>query len=152
MKKETAKPLLYLSIVALAVFLFDVITKQIIRINDVQTSGHILDITYRTNVGSMFSFFIGVTAINIIFIVLSFLALGFLFYYARTQKKWKFIIPLGFLFGGIVGNLFDRIFFSSVIDWIDFHFWPIFNIADCGIVLGVILLIWFTLEEEKKKR
>ena len=57
------------------------------------------------------------------------------------------------IFGGSLGNIFDRIFYSSVPDFIDFHFnnfhWFIFNVADIFISAGVILLI--ILEFFKKK-
>jgi signal peptidase II len=55
--------------------------------------------------------------------------------------------------GGSLGNIFDRLFYSSVPDFIDLHFynfnWFIFNVADIFITLGVILLIY--LEFFKKK-
>ena len=47
--------------------------------------------------------------------------------------------------GGAAGNLYDRITRGAVVDWIDLHWggwhWPAFNLADCGIVVGAILLI-----------
>ena len=49
------------------------------------------------------------------------------------------------IFGGALGNLFDRIYYSAVPDFIDFHLrnfhWFIFNVADIFITLGVICLI-----------
>ena len=55
-------------------------------------------------------------------------------------------IGFSLVFGGAVGNLFDRIFYSSVPDFIDIHFgnfhWFIFNVADIFITLGVIILIY----------
>ena len=51
-----------------------------------------------------------------------------------------------FVFGGSIGNLFDRIYYSAVPDFIDFHInnfhWFIFNVADIFITLGVICLIY----------
>ena len=50
------------------------------------------------------------------------------------------------IFGGSMGNIFDRLYYSSVPDFIDIHFnnfhWFIFNVADIFISLGVILLIY----------
>jgi signal peptidase II len=55
-------------------------------------------------------------------------------------------ISFGLLCGGIVGNLLDRVRYGHVVDFIDFHFgsyiYPTFNIADCGICIGVVLYLW----------
>jgi len=59
-------------------------------------------------------------------------------------------VALGLVLGGAVGNLADRIFrghHGAVVDFIDFHFWPTFNVADSCITVGVILtvaLLWRT--------
>lgn len=55
-------------------------------------------------------------------------------------------IPLtgwGLFLGGVVGNLIDRLFRGYVIDFIDFGFWPAFNLADACISVSVIGLIWY---------
>ena len=63
---------------------------------------------------------------------------------------------IGFLMiiGGSLGNLFDRLFYSAVPDFIDFHYnnfhWFIFNVADIFITLGVMLLIFIELFTKKK--
>ena len=53
------------------------------------------------------------------------------------------------IFGGAIGNLYDRIIFKAVPDFIDFHIgdfhWFIFNVADIFITLGVIFMILFEL-------
>ena len=51
-------------------------------------------------------------------------------------------------FGGIAGNLVDRIAFGRVTDFLDFHYWPVFNIADSALVLGVIFYAWQTMREK----
>ena len=64
-------------------------------------------------------------------------------------KKYSFLM----IFGGALGNLYDRIFFNAVPDFIDFHIgnfhWFIFNVADIFISLGVLILI--ALEFFRKK-
>lgn len=47
---------------------------------------------------------------------------------------------LGFLFGGMLGNLIDRLRFGYVVDFVDVGFWPVFNLADAAIVCGVGLI------------
>ena len=58
------------------------------------------------------------------------------------QKNKKYSIQLGIIAGGIVGNLIDRILYGYVIDFINFSFWPIFNIADSATFVGVIWLVF----------
>ncbi len=55
-------------------------------------------------------------------------------------------VGLGLLVGGGVGNLFDRVFRAGlVVDFIDFRFWPVFNLADTGIVVGTGLVLIYLL-------
>ena len=59
-------------------------------------------------------------------------------------------IAYGFILGGAVGNWFDRICFGHVTDFLDvriepFFRWPVFNLADSFITVGVVLFIWFAL-------
>ena len=58
------------------------------------------------------------------------------------------------IFSGSLGNIFDRLFYSAVPDFIDFHIksfhWFIFNVADIFITIGVIILIYFELFLKKK--
>lgn len=53
--------------------------------------------------------------------------------------------------GGAAGNLIDRIFRGSVVDFFDFRIWPVFNIADIAIVVGVGCIIYSLLFETKEK-
>ncbi len=63
----------------------------------------------------------------------------------RTQLlSWSFIL------GGAVGNLYDRVRFGYVIDYLDFRVWPVFNMADSAICVGVFWLIVSQLGERKK--
>lgn len=61
----------------------------------------------------------------------------------------------GMMIGGIIGNMIDRFRFHHVVDFLDFHLiggyrYPSFNIADCGIVVGVALYILFSFLEPEK--
>ena len=66
-------------------------------------------------------------------------------------KKYSLLM----IFGGAIGNLYDRIFFKAVPDFIDFHVgefhWFIFNMADIFITIGVIFMILFELIVDDKK-
>ena len=49
---------------------------------------------------------------------------------------------MGLILGGAIGNLIDRVRYGYVVDFLDFRIWPVFNIADCAIVIGVIVLVY----------
>jgi len=51
-------------------------------------------------------------------------------------------IGLGLAFGGAAGNLLDIVRYNAVVDFIDLRWWPVFNIADIGIVGGLLLAFW----------
>jgi len=54
------------------------------------------------------------------------------------------VVPLGLVLGGGLGNLIDRLFRGfdgRVVDFIDLHLWPVFNVADSCIVIGVVLVL-----------
>ncbi len=65
-------------------------------------------------------------------------------------------ISYGMIIGGIIGNLFDRIIYSYVIDFIDFRIfgynYPVFNLADTFIVIGIIIMVIITIRKEYHER
>lgn len=83
---------------------------------------------------------------GLIIIILSIIALLLIYHFVYCFKKnTRNNIAFGLLFGGLEGNLLDRILFGHVRDFFDFYIfkydYPVFNIADICIVFGVILLI-----------
>lgn len=129
-------------ITVLCIVFVDVLTKQLARIGVIASSGNLLDFTYVQNTGSLFSLFNTASSVNTVFIIISILALIIIGYYFKHTRDIQLHIPFMFITAGIIGNLLDRIFFGGVIDWINFHFWPIFNIADSVIIVGVIYAFW----------
>jgi signal peptidase II len=61
-------------------------------------------------------------------------------------------LGLGFVLGGALGNLLDRVRLGYVVDFIDVRWWPVFNVADSAIVVGVCILALHTLAEERKAK
>ena len=59
---------------------------------------------------------------------------------------------LGLVLGGTVGNLIDRLCFGGVTDFIDFGFWPAFNIADSAITVGVFIFAYSLLRSLSRER
>ena len=96
--------------------------------------------THGTNTGTAFGLFPNQT---VFLIVASIFAIGFLYYFYRTQALPSRILRLaiGLQLGGAFGNLTDRLRAGSVVDFIDVGWWPIFNLADSSIVIGISLLI-----------
>lgn len=84
---------------------------------------------------------------RLLLIIISFIALFIIYFlFIRNKKITKIeTIIYGMLIGGIIGNLIDRILYGYVIDFFDFKIfsynYPVFNIADCCIVIAAILLI-----------
>ena len=74
--------------------------------------------------------------------------------YFLIKYKGVYSYLLALIIGGSLGNLFDRIYYYAVPDFIDLHFgnyhWFIFNVADIFISLGIIGLIFFELRKKKK--
>jgi signal peptidase II len=72
---------------------------------------------------------------------------GFL---ARTPRMTPTLaVGLGLVLGGAAGNLWDRLVAGRVVDYIDFRFWPVFNVADSAIVVGMALLLWEAWRRER---
>ncbi len=65
---------------------------------------------------------------------------------ARHKERLSYVLGLGFILGGAIGNGIDRFAHRAVVDFLDFHYagwhWPTFNIADIAIFLGVVLMLW----------
>jgi signal peptidase II len=73
-------------------------------------------------------------------------ALLMVIFFRRLSNDQPFMaLVLGVIHGGIVGNMIDRLFRGSVVDFLDFEFagrhWPAFNIADSAISVGVVLVL-----------
>jgi len=58
-------------------------------------------------------------------------------------------IAAGLVAGGAMGNLVDRIARGTVVDFVDFRYWPAFNVADSAITIGAVLLVWFGQRRSK---
>lgn len=101
-------------------------------------------LTHVKNTGGAWSIFSGNTLFLLIISLLC--IIGIIFYVNKKDKFNKLeVIYFTLLFGGIIGNLFDRVIYSGVIDYIGMiffgYYFPIFNIADICIVVGAILII-----------
>lgn len=121
------------------VLLLDQLTKYFLK-NKTFVLTSFFKINYIENTGASFGMLKG---FNWLFIIVAFIALFYVFKYYKEVKKERFYVHLavGFLLGGILGNLIDRILLGYVRDFLDFGFWPTFNFADTFSTIAVILLI-----------
>jgi signal peptidase II len=72
------------------------------------------------------------------------LLVGVLVLMSRAATRTSATVALGLMLGGALGNLSDRLFRhhgGAVIDFVDFHWWPVWNMADAALVCGAILLV-----------
>lgn len=135
--------------ITLIIIIFDVISKifisNILILNkSITIIPNFFYLTYTHNYGGAWSIFDNST----LFITsVSFLIIIGIIYYLFKNKVTKKIEIVGYslLLGGAIGNLIDRIVYGYVIDFLDFYIFkydfPIFNVADIGIVVGIILLL-----------
>ena len=103
-------------------------------------------ITFITNSGGLFGVMPGYTTFFTVASIAGILLLVLL-YRTQTGSSNSMRLSLGLLVGGAIGNLIDRLRYDYVIDFIDIGPWPIFNLADSSIVIGIILLakiVFFT--------
>jgi signal peptidase II len=131
---------------AAGVFLLDRVTKvwaeRTLVDHPIDVIGGVLTLRYTTNSGGAFSlgqsapwFFAAATLVVSALIVLT----------SFHRRSVLSSIALGLILGGALGNLADRVLLGPglrghVVDFIDFHVWPVFNVADSAVVIGAILL------------
>ena len=142
--------------VSLTVLFIDIISKLLIShfmiVNEsIDVINNFLYLTYVKNDGVAFSLLGG----NRVFIIIMCLIiLGFIIYYIGNNKiNLLDSIGFGLVIGGALGNLIDRVIYGYVIDFIDIYLfdynYPIFNIADMGVVIGVIIILISSFMKER---
>jgi signal peptidase II len=144
-----------LSTVALAAIVGDQLTKQVVRTHlEIDESLKVigpLSIHRVQNSGIAFGLFSSATAIVT---VLTGIAVGWmLVFFARSGARHP-VLPaaLGLLIGGSISNLIDRVRLGHVTDFIDFGWWPAFNLADSFIVIGVAVLLFALTSADRRPR
>ena len=142
--------------IILAVIILDRLTKLLItHTMMLGESFPVLDgfvsCTYILNPGAAFGM---LEHQRLFFVAITLAVLGGAFYYRRQIQKEGPLMYWGsaMFLGGAIGNCIDRIQTGMVIDFIDFHWWPIFNVADIFICTGVGLIIWSLLKTELKTK
>ncbi len=148
-------------LIAIVGIIFDQITKYLV-VQNFATIGDTLPLwqdvfhfTYVINTGAAFSFFRGhVEILRWISLIVSLILIIFVWYTPRLSLLEQ--LGYGFILSGAIGNGIDRFLFGYVVDFLDFRLinFPIFNLADVAINIGVILLLiasFSTPSRSKKK-
>lgn len=149
--------------------LADQATKYLVRVNLARGQSVVLapwlapffQVTFVTNSGAAFGLFPNLGQFFVVVAVIVIVALVW-YYFRLSEGHWLVQLALGLQLGGAAGNLVDRLRSGgAVVDFIDLNFWPlhnwpVFNVADSSIVVGVILLtllmFWEEWQEERGNR
>ncbi|MBL1135231.1 MAG: signal peptidase II [Chloroflexi bacterium] len=109
----------------------------------------IFDITYTRNTGAAFGM---AQEFGNIFLLIAVVVVGAIVYYYRKLPtgSWLVRLTLGLQMGGALGNALDRITRGYVVDFFHVHGYPIFNVADSSIVVGVVVLVMLLWWEDRK--
>jgi signal peptidase II len=139
-------------LIALAVLLVDQLSKWWIRssleLYEIIELIPCFQIIYVRNLGAAFSFLSDAGGWQRwFFIILSSLAAIAIYVWISrlSLQRWLEALGLSLILGGAVGNLIDRVFLGYVVDFLDVYYqdwhWPVFNIADSAITIGVLIMI-----------
>jgi len=113
--------------------------------------GGLLCLTLTRNPGGAFGLFQAWTQLLVIIAII--VVVGMLLLVRRKANMSRILtVSIGLELGGAVGNLIDRIRFRYVVDFIDLRVWPVFNIADIAITIGLFLLAYYVFVNEPHGR
>ena len=150
-----------LYLISLSIFFLDILSKNFIQ-NKIMYGEQFeitsfLSLVHFQNTGAAFSFLSDQGGWQRYFLIaISLLAVLYIPWLINQYKK-NILIVIGLLLilGGAIGNLYDRISYGYVIDFVYLHiaefYWPAFNVADSAISLGVLLFLYGSFKNYKKR-
>ena len=147
-------------IIVISIFLLDRLTK--IYLLNLQETGNEIDyyifpflniyLVWNTGIGFGLASMETNIYYNILTTIIVFVNLGLIYFLIKSKGVYVYLLSI--IIGGSLGNLFDRIYYYAVPDFIDFHLgdfhWFIFNIADIFITVGIIGLMFAELLKKEK--
>lgn len=146
---------MWIFVLPLAVVILDQFSKYIVVENmalgeSIPIIEEVFHLTYILNPGAAFGMF---AHNRLFFIAIAVIVIGIIIWARREilASPWEVKAGCGLFLGGAIGNLIDRARQGLVIDFFDFRIWPVFNIADIAICIGVGLIIWNLLKTELKR-
>lgn len=146
-------------LIAFIVLVIDQFTKWLVVQNmEIRESIPVIEgffyLTSHRNAGAAFGILQGQMWL---FYIATIIVVGVVVYYIQVygRENRLFGISLGLVLGGAIGNFIDRVLFGEVVDFLDVYIfnynYPIFNVADSALVVGVIMLIIHVIKEEKEQ-
>lgn len=143
--------------IALIVIALDQASKYLIVKNmelgeSIEVIGNFLHITSHRNTGAAWGILEGQMWL---FYLITVIVVAVLVYYMQKMSRMHILVgtSLGLMLGGAIGNFIDRVFHKEVVDFVDTNIFgydfPVFNVADSALTVGVILLMIFMLFEER---
>lgn len=149
---RSKSPYLLLGLVAASVLAVDQITKQL-ALDNLRVPVDVIEGVFRLrltfNSGGAFGLLQGLPGF---FLIATSVVIALIVFWVRSLDDPRWIVPLGLILGGGLGNLADRVLRDldgGVVDFLDFHVWPVFNLADSAIVVGVVTIFWFSFRSER---
>ena len=157
MEKNYFRPIIPLFGISILIICLDQLTKTIIK-QRIDYYDHIVviegffNLRHDRNSGAAFSLMQGQRTLLIAATILAMLFIAY--YYFQFRHSLWMRVGLGFILGGAIGNLIDRIQYGEVIDFLQFgilpkYKWPTFNLADTAICIGAAMLIIYTIRTRK---
>lgn len=150
-----ARHYLLLVTIAAVVLAVDQATKALVRSHleggPVELPGGFVALEYARNTGAAFSLF--PAGGPLLAALAAAISVGILLMYRRTAGGPLLLrIAPALVLGGALGNLLDRIRTGFVTDFIDLHWWPVFNLADSSVSIGVLLLLLASFGGDSRRR
>ncbi len=108
---------------------------------------NVFHLTFVKNTGAGFGIFPGFR--NLLLIMTIGISITLLIYRHIKERNMLLDLAVGFTLGGALGNFIDRLRWGYVVDFLDFRIWPVFNLADSSIVIGIGLLILYIWNYEE---
>jgi signal peptidase II len=136
---------IWLLVIPALFFIIDRILKNIVK-NGFSGENFLFKINYIANTGVSWGMLKGNSAL---LLWISIIILGGIIYFYDKLSAAK--LGTNLIIVGAISNILDRILFSHIIDYIDFGWFPVFNIADACITLGgIYIILWFLFFDKKK--
>jgi len=139
------------AIVALGVIVVDQFTKHLVATHFLPNESriaipHVLYLTYVQNQHGAFGLF-GSHPL-VLAALASLVLISFFVWYRQERGGWLTHVAFALILGGAVGNIADRIRLGYVVDFFDLRWFPVFNVADSCITIGVVLLLLRMMRHE----
>lgn len=147
-------------LISIIVVVLDQVTKLAVRYSfeygvPHNIIGNWVRLTYIENPGMAFGIQVGGQPFFTVFAVIATVII-FVYILKARDEKMSVRSALGMILGGAIGNLIDRFLYGKVVDFVDIGFgtirWPIFNVADSAVTVGMLILIVFVVYDKSSKQ